>query len=144
MTRFSRGLALLLLCCLLPLAAALAQSGQTGSTAEALDRWESEAVAIERTLEFEEPDFQRISEMRGTLQTQLDEIAPVRQQIETRLAPLRAQLEALGEAPADPEAEAPQIAQERQRLQEEVARLESRAKRADQARARAEIGRPHV
>ncbi|MGF1501977.1 MAG: DUF3772 domain-containing protein [Paracoccaceae bacterium] len=76
--------------------------------------------------------------MRQTLDAQLAEIAPIQEQVQTRLDPLRQQLEALGEPPADGTEELPQIAEERRRIASDLAEIEAQARRADQAEARAE------
>ena len=76
--------------------------------------------------------------MRGVLESQLRDFPAARQEASAALKPLQDQRAALGDPPGDPSTEAPQIALERKRLDEEISRLEARVKQVDQAIARAE------
>ncbi len=134
MTRALR-LLLLLLFALLP--SALAAQAPEESLGARLDRWESEAKALERRLEFDPPQPEEVEGALSTLNDQLELVPPTRQRLEAQLAPLREQRAALGDPPEDPAAEAPQIASERQRLDGEIAALEANLKRLEQAAARA-------
>jgi small-conductance mechanosensitive channel len=132
-----RTIALLLTLLLLPLAAAAQQQEAPPSVPALLDQWEGEAKEIERALELDPPEGEEISRHLETLGAQLDRIPGAKQRVEAELAPLRNQLEALGEPPEDPAAEAPQIGTERKRLTEEISRREALVKRLDQTQARA-------
>ena len=129
---------ILILVLLLLAGAAAAQPQQSAeSLGDKIARWDSEATKIERSLEFEEQDLDRIDEMRRILEAQLAEIPAARREVQTQLQPLRDQRAALGDAPEGATAEALPITQERRRLDEEIARVEARLKRIDQAEARA-------
>ncbi len=129
---------LLILLALVPLVA-WAQ-GEAESLPQRLDRWESEAKAIERRLEFDPPRSEEIEPLRTQIGDQLELVPQTRAEVVAALAPLRDQRAALGDPPpadATGAAEAPQIADERRRLETEIAALETYAKRIDQAEARA-------
>ncbi|MEM1343852.1 MAG: DUF3772 domain-containing protein [Pseudomonadota bacterium] len=122
---------------LLPLALTAAAQNAP-SLSERLEQWETDARAIEEALDADRHTLETIARARALLESDLLEVLPAREALQTRIAPLRDQLEALGEAPADPQTEAPQIATERQRLLAEIGEVEARLRRTDQAEARAE------
>ncbi|GMG83767.1 DUF3772 domain-containing protein [Paralimibaculum aggregatum] len=120
---------------LLPVLAA-AQGGEESLGAR-LDRWDAEARTIERRLEFDPPSSEEVDTYLGQLGQQLGQVPATRERLQSQLAPLRSQREALGDAPEDASAEAPQIGVERKRLDGEIGTLDAFAKRVDQAEARA-------
>ena len=111
--------------------------GTTESPVVALERWDAEAGAIEQRLAENPPEAAEIDEMRGVLDDQRDAILDLVEMAAAELKPLRQQLEALGDLPEDPATERPEIADERKRLIELIAKRDAGLKRAGQAEARA-------
>jgi small-conductance mechanosensitive channel len=102
-----------------------------------LERWDAEAALIEQILREGVPGSAEIDGMRATLEAQRAEIPGLIAATDAELKPLTDQSNALGPAPEDPSAEAPELADQRAKLGERITMVEARLKRLGQADARA-------
>ncbi len=137
-----RGYALLLLFLALvslapPLVPAQGIAPEAESAELKLDRWKAEAALIEKLIA-SDPDSQaEIDAMRATLEQQRAEIVEVSDAVEAKLAPLREQLAALGDPPAEGADEAPAIASGRALLEARIGEIAAGLKKANRADAHA-------
>lgn len=137
-SRIARGAArLLLLLAVLVLPVHVGAQDTTLLPAAQIQLWESEANGVAQDMERNRPGAAKIEEHLATLGRQLTEAPALIERLGAEIAPVQAQLDALGSAPEDLSTEAPQIGLERKRLQSELTQLEAVAKRADQLAARA-------
>jgi len=111
--------------------------GAVETPALQLDRWDAEAVLIEKLLERDTHDSSEIDALRATLEAQRAAVPAILTQAKAELSPLLEQIGALGVAPDNPDVEDDAVVGERARLAERIAATESRLKRAGQADARA-------
>ncbi|MCL5777429.1 DUF3772 domain-containing protein [Limibaculum sp. FT325] len=102
-----------------------------------LEQWEQRAEAVAREIDDAELDFERIDKLRGQLSAEIGRMGELAARLETELAPLLRQREALGPAPAEGASEAPDVAKERARLNAAIEELEGAKRRTQQASARA-------
>ena len=135
-----RLLAVLALIAALDAPASLLAQGQapiTETVQQKLDRWQAEAELIDDVLTGGPVDEAQVDTMRAALEQQRSQIRPMIEAAEAELAPLRKQLDALGEPPPEDGQEAPAVAEERAELNDAIAKVEAKLKQAGQADARA-------
>ncbi len=126
------------LCAALSFSSATAQPAAGEETLE--DRiagWDRTAEAVDAALEASEVNLDALDRLRVVMDEQRLEARALVETLDEELAPLRAQLETLGPAPAEGVEEAPEIAARRAELAERVARLEARKSEADLVATRA-------
>lgn len=127
---------LLVLCALLAFATALA--AQTAEETAAFKRWDEAATAIEQRLADETTTTEALEALREKLVAQRSEIVAVEQKNHPIVAELNQRLEALGPAPAEGAGEAPEVADLRRRLKEEIATAQAPVLTAQEAFKRAD------
>ncbi|MEM6623074.1 MAG: DUF3772 domain-containing protein [Pseudomonadota bacterium] len=115
---------------------AAAQSSPNGLGMEVIESAVAQADRIEASMGRGPMSETAIEEARAGLETDRRTLALIATEIEARLTPLETQLELLGPVPEEGE-EPEGIAQQRSRLNEEIATLRTVARRAEQGSARA-------
>ncbi|GIX14108.1 MAG: mechanosensitive ion channel protein MscS [Paracoccaceae bacterium] len=118
-------------------AAALAQSAGD-EIARLAPRWEEVSARIEAQIANPAIASDVLEGLRAEAVAVRDEARRLRDAAAEAVAPLRAQLDALGPPPAEGATEAPEIAEQRRQLSEAIARAEVPVKTAEAALRRAE------
>ncbi len=123
-------------------AAGLAQAPEAEAT-RLSEQWEAQAQGAEQRLADPTVRAAALEALRREIAEQRGAAQALRGTANAAVEPLRVQLEALGPPPAEGAIEAPEIADQRARLSEELARAEAPARIADSAYQRADaiIGR---
>lgn len=117
---------------------AVAAGDQQPSFAERVDAWDKTADAIESLLEKPNPSQESLSLLRQEAELQRVEAAAAAQTATGAVAPLEAQLQALGPKPEDgAPPEAREIAERRAALEKQVAQAKARVGEAQLASTRA-------
>jgi small-conductance mechanosensitive channel len=111
--------------------------GSAESPTLLLERWDAEATLIELLLVDDELLSSEIEGMRAALEAQRAQIGKLHAEAVTFLAPLRKQLDALGDTPDDVEGESAVITENRLRLKARIAEADANLRRSDRADARA-------
>jgi hypothetical protein len=146
--RFWRCAGFVVLSLWLAMAATLvpAQAQGTGSSPEvqgpspgiAFDEWDRVARRAEVALQEDRASNAALESLRVDLVAWRARLELVRSGGDNRIATLRAQIAALGPAPEDPTADAPEIATRRAELNRQLARLDAPRLTADEAYSRAD------
>ncbi len=119
--------------------AEMAAAAVTLDNAERLfDKWEKDAQAIDERLQSKDVNPKALSEIRLTLDPQRTHARTLAEQAKTQLAPLIAQLEALGPAPEDGASEDAAITVERTDINKRIATLRAVVSKSDLAFTRAD------
>ena len=100
--------------------------------------WEKDAQGLEARLQNEEVTTEALAEFRAALDPQRISARALADQAKAQLAPLIAQLEALGPAPEEGATEDPAVALERSELNKRIASLRAVVSKADLAYTRAD------
>lgn len=101
-------------------------------------RWEQQAATIEKRLQEEEITTEVLASIRETLDPQRVNARTLAAQARDQLAPLLAQLDSLGPAPAEGETESAEVKSERDDLNRRIATLRGVVSKADLAFTRAD------
>ncbi len=126
---------------LTPLAVAIAQTDgapSTDSTAPDYTAWETFATSAETKVENSETSDEDMLALRARLVEWRSAFLVAQSANVTRISTLRAQIEALGPIPEEGGTEAPEIAQRRTELNEQLVRLQAPGIAADEAHRRAD------
>lgn len=112
---------------------ALPAAAQTASadTSRQVERWELAVATGEAQVAAPDVSSGFLEQLRATMIEQRSAVLAVRDQAQDRVAPLRAQLDAIGVAPPEGAVEAPEIVEQRRRLSEQIAAAEVPVKEAE-------------
>ena len=103
-----------------------------------LTAWNQVLTEVSQAAERPDLTADQVAAQRARLAELLSAIASARDEVQGRLSPLLSQLEALGPPPAEGEpAESPDVALNREDLNEQITALQGQVQRADLAEARA-------
>jgi potassium-dependent mechanosensitive channel len=122
----------------LALARSVAAQAPATTTESPTERWAKVATAAEGQVANPEIERAQLELVRAKMAAQRTEAAAARGDAQAKLAPMTAQMDALGPAPQGDAIEAPEIATQRRTLQSEIAAAEVPLKAADAAYRRAD------
>lgn len=125
--------AALLLCLLVPLTLA----AQEGTTTIDYDAWNTAASRAEEAIEVGRASSSALEDLRTEIAEWRDDLLEAQSVNAARIDTLQAQIDALGPAPAEGEEEAPEIAERRKELNDQLAELRAPVVRAEEAHSRA-------